>query len=203
MQEEGLCAGDAVRVSGAGEGRNPERCDPWRADVSTAPPSCLHLQVRGLASFGLELDFTVEEYAGSKGRFPPAKRRRQRALYVATIEKSHSLVNALTEAGRLEELGLLVVDEVRDGSRVFIIRPTPVQRSVLFQQLHMLGDSSRGAILEMTLAKVSNLSSECVSPPSVDELLDRDKKKKKENPAERADLHQAAYFHPILSSPFM
>ncbi|XP_059242351.1 helicase POLQ-like isoform X4 [Mustela nigripes] len=85
-----------------------------RRDVLMILPYVAIVQekISGLSSFGIELGFFVEEYAGSKGKFPPIKRREKKSLYIATIEKGHSLVNSLIETGRIGSLGLVVVDEV-------------------------------------------------------------------------------------------
>ena len=74
--------------------------------------------------------FHLETYAGHFGRVPPLQRRDGlRTLFVATIEKAHSLISSLLASQRLGRLGLCIVDEV-----------------------HMLGYGSRGGILEINLA---------------------------------------------------
>ena len=87
--------------------------------------------MRQLTSFSIVLGFAIEEFAASKGRLPPRlathlvmcclclvfgtyrQRRKKRVLYIATIEKANGLVNSLMELGRVHNLGLVVVDEVR------------------------------------------------------------------------------------------
>ncbi|XP_051467679.1 DNA polymerase theta [Apus apus] len=75
-----------------------------------------------------EVDVRVEGYMGSMS---PAGRFSDMDVAVCTIEKANGLINRLIEENKMDSLGVVVVDE-----------------------LHMLGDSHRGYLLELLLTKV-------------------------------------------------
>ncbi|XP_009868767.1 PREDICTED: DNA polymerase theta-like, partial [Apaloderma vittatum] len=75
-----------------------------------------------------EVDVRVEGYMGSMA---PARHFSALDVAVCTIEKANGLVNRLIEENKMDSLGVVVVDE-----------------------LHMLGDSHRGYLLELLLTKV-------------------------------------------------
>ncbi|XP_048481986.1 helicase POLQ-like [Plutella xylostella] len=88
-------------------------------------------KISSLSPFAVQLDFLIEEYAAGKGLIPPKKRRKKNSIYIATIEKALALVRSLIELNRLEEIGLIVVDE-----------------------LHLIGEAGRGSTLETLLSTV-------------------------------------------------
>lgn len=92
--------------------------------------SIVQEKMRAIRPFAESLGFAVEEYAGSRGSVPVKKHRFMRTIYVATIEKANVVIASLFEADRMSEIGLFVIDE-----------------------LHMIGDGSRGATLETLIVK--------------------------------------------------
>lgn len=87
-----------------------------------------------MSPFAYNLDFLIEEYTAGRGRCPPMKRRKRKAIYICSIEKGAILFDSLIEANRANEIGLVVVDE-----------------------LHLIGEKGRGATLEALLAKIKFL----------------------------------------------
>ena len=67
--------------------------------------SLVQEKVRALAPFALELGFHLQEYAGSRGSYPPKRRLHKKDLFICTIEKAHSLFNSLVTEGRRGEVG--------------------------------------------------------------------------------------------------
>ncbi|KAI3468240.1 hypothetical protein Pfo_024903 [Paulownia fortunei] len=74
------------------------------------------------------VDKHVRSFYGNQGGSTLPK---DTSVAVCTIEKANSLINRLLEEGRLSELGTIVIDE-----------------------LHMVGDQSRGYLLELMLTKL-------------------------------------------------
>lgn len=62
-------------------------------------------KIQTLSTLAGCLDFSVEEYAGNRGSFPPRKRKSKNVIYVATLEKAHGIINSLLELGRISEMG--------------------------------------------------------------------------------------------------
>jgi superfamily II helicase len=93
--------------------------------------SIVQEKVCDLMPLGNQFKFLVEEYCAGKGCIPPKKRHEKNSLYICTIEKAQILMDSLFETGRMNEISMVVVDE-----------------------LHMVGDSSRGYVLESILAKI-------------------------------------------------
>ncbi|XP_025201896.1 DNA polymerase theta isoform X2 [Melanaphis sacchari] len=78
---------------------------------------------------------TNKRVAGFMGSYTPTGGLRSVNIAIATIEKANGLINRLMEEDGLQDVGCIVVDE-----------------------LHMLGDSNRGYLLELLLTKIKYMS---------------------------------------------
>lgn len=80
----------------------------------------------------LSTGYRVEGFFGG---YTPAGGFNTTNLAICTIEKANSIINKLMEQGKLDELGIVVVDEI-----------------------HLISDPGRGYILELLLAKILYIS---------------------------------------------
>ncbi|XP_045135227.1 DNA polymerase theta-like [Portunus trituberculatus] len=103
--------------------------------VSVAREKMLYMQ-KMFGSVGVR----VEGFMGSQG---PSGGLKVTDIAVCTIEKANNLINRLLENHRVNELGIIVVDE-----------------------LHMVGDSHRGYLLELLLTKLTYVTSSMSSAES-------------------------------------
>ena len=85
-----------------------------RKDVLFLLPyvSLVHEKVNALKPLAAVVDIAVELYAGPYGRYPPLTRQGRNSIYIATPEKAKAIVTTLIEGGKLNRLGLLIVDEL-------------------------------------------------------------------------------------------
>lgn len=90
-----------------------------------------------LQSLFQEVGITVAGYMGSTS---PTGRFSSMDVAVCTIERANSLINRLIEENKMDLLGMVVVDE-----------------------LHMLGDSHRGYLLELLLTKICYITQKSAS----------------------------------------
>lgn len=65
-----------------------------------------------MTPFALQLNFLIEEYAASKGNYPPKKRRKKNSIYMCTIEKALGLINSLIEENRFNEVSIIFDNKI-------------------------------------------------------------------------------------------
>ena len=87
----------------------------------------------------------IDGYMGSQ---VPSKGFDSVDIAVCTIEKANGLVNRLMESGQLHLVGVIVVDEI-----------------------HLIGDPSRGYLLELLLTKVLYVTQSIMGTYLVDDSV--------------------------------